>query len=143
MDPVPADDAPNAIAAPTPPVNPRREQYVRLMRQCLKTAMAALPPRDRLRLGCYYAQELTLAQIGKALGEHEATVSRHLSRTRRAIRAQIEVELREKEGFSEAQVVDCFEAVVSDAGPLDLTDVLGTEAAGKKVAPERSTEERA
>ena len=143
MDPVPADDAPNAIAAPTPPVNPRREQYVRLMRRCLKTAMAALPPRDRLRLGCYYAQELTLAQIGKALGEHEATVSRHLSRTRRAIRAQIEVELREKEGFSEAQLTDCFEAVMSDAGPLDLTDVLGTESAGKKVAPERSSKERA
>jgi hypothetical protein len=86
---------------------------------------------------------LTLAQIGKALGEHEATVSRHLSRTRRAIRERIEAELRDNEGFSEAQIKDCFEAVASDPGPLDLTDLLGTKPAGKRVAPERSTEERA
>jgi RNA polymerase sigma-70 factor, ECF subfamily len=143
MDPVPADDAPNAIAASTRAVNPRREQYVTLMRRCLASAIGALAPRDRLRLGCYYAQELTLAQIGKALGEHEGTVSRHLSRTRRVIRERIEIELRDTEGFSEAQVKDCFEAVVSDPGPLDLTDVLGTKPAGKKVTPERSTEERA
>jgi len=139
MDPVPADDATDAIAATSRPLNPRREQYLSLMRRCLASAMAALAPRDRLRLGCYYAEELTLAQIGKALGEHEATVSRHLARTRRAIREHVEGELRDREGFTEAQVTECFDAVVSDPGALDLADVLGTEPAGKNVMPERST----
>ena len=41
----------------------------------------ALAPRDRLRLAYYYVEELTLAEIGKLLGEHEATVSRKLERT--------------------------------------------------------------
>ena len=143
VDPVPADDAPNAIPVTPQAINPLRERYLLLMRRCLAAAIAALTPRDRLRLRCYYAQELTLAQIGKALGEHEATVSRHLSRSRRSIRERVEVELRETEGLSEAQVADCFEAVVSDAGPLDLADLLGAEPDGKKVAPERSSEERA
>jgi RNA polymerase sigma-70 factor (ECF subfamily) len=139
MDPVPPDDAPDAIAAASRPLNPRREQYLSLMRRCLAAAIAALAPRDRLRLGCYYAQDLTLAQIGKALGEHEATVSRHLARTRRAIREHVEAELRDREGFTEAQVSDCFEAVLSDSGGLDLADVLATEPPGKKVVSERST----
>ena len=142
-DPVPEDDAPNAIPAASQAANPMREGYLILMRRCLAAAIAALAPRDRLRLGCYYAQDLTLAQIGKALGEHEATVSRHLSRARRAIRQHVEAELRETEGFSEAQVSECFEAIISDSGTLDIADVLGNESSSKKLAPERSTEERA
>ena len=139
VDPVPEDDAPNAIPARPQAIDPMRERYVVLMRRCVAAAMAALAPRDRLRLGCYYAQELTLAQIGKALGEHEGTVSRHLSRIRRTIRQHVECALRDAEGLSEAEIADCFDAVVSDAGPLDITDMLGTEVAGKKSAPERST----
>ena len=139
VDPVPEDDAPNALPARPQAINPMQERYVALMRRCLAAAIAALAPRDRLRLGCYYAQELTLAQIGKALGEHEGTVSRHLSRIRRTIRQHVERALRESEGLSEAEVSECFEAVVSDAGPLDIADMLGTEAGGKKAAPQRST----
>lgn len=139
VDPVPEDDAPNALPARPQAINPMQERYVALMGRCLAAAIAALAPRDWLRLGCYYAQELTLAQIGKALGEHEGTVSRHLSRIRRTIRQHVERALRESEGLSEAEVSECFEAVVSDAGPLDIADMLGTEAGGKKAAPERST----
>ena len=39
-------------------------------------ALGRLPARDRLRLACYYAQGLTLAQIGRTLREHEATTSK-------------------------------------------------------------------
>ena len=56
------------------------------MREVLGSVIAALEPRDRLRLGCYYAQEMTLAQIGRLIGEHEASVSRHLARIRRAMK---------------------------------------------------------
>ena len=60
----------------------------------LEMAMARLEPRDRLRLGCYYAQQLTLAQTGKLLKEHEATTSRQLARTRKRIRGGVEQDLR-------------------------------------------------
>ena len=53
-------------------------------------AVSELPARDRLRLACYYAQELTLAETGKLLGEHEASSSRHLARTRKTLRHTVE-----------------------------------------------------
>jgi hypothetical protein len=83
--------------------------------------VAALQPRDRLRLSAYYVQDLTLAQVGRLLQEHEATVSRQLSRTRRAIRAEVERMLRDEAGFDAAQVAECFSSVAADPGPLDLT----------------------
>ena len=97
------------------------------MHAVLSAAIAALAPRDRLRLACYYAQEMTLAQIGKLTGEHEATVSRQLARTRkvdsRRRRAPPETAIS---GFSSAEIDECFESVVDDAGHLDLGDWLDT-----------------
>ena len=71
---------PDAIAAPREEVDPNWAGHVALMRRSVTAAVAALAPRDRLRLRCYYAQDLTLAQIGRMLKESEATASRHLSR---------------------------------------------------------------
>ena len=79
-------------------------------------------------------QELTLADTGRLLTEHEATVSRQLARTRRAIREEVERQLQEPPGLSEAQIAECFEAASEDAGPLDLGQLLGR----KKTEPERS-----
>jgi hypothetical protein len=87
--------------------------------------VAGLAPRDRLRLGCYYAQGMTLARVGRLLSEHEATVSRHLSRTRRIIREDIERQLR-VEGLGDAEMAQCFECVVNDAGSIDLSRMLAS-----------------
>ena len=106
-----------------------RPRFVEVMRRALTAAMARLEPRDRLRLACYYAQELTLAQIGRTLGEHEATVSRQLAKARRTVRADVEQQLREA-GLNDAAITECFTAVAADPGPLDLTDLL--EPAGGK-----------
>ena len=92
-----------------------------LLASILARVVSALPPRDRLRLSAYYVQDLTLAQVGRLLQEHEATVSRQLARTRRAIRADVERTLREEAGLDEAQVAECLAAVAADPGPLDLT----------------------
>ena len=78
-------------------IEPRTTGYIQLMRRAVTAAVARLAPKDRLRLAYYYAQELTLAQIGRALGEHEATVSRNLARARREIRTDVERQLREQE----------------------------------------------
>ena len=52
-----------------------------------------MPPRDRLRLAYYHADDLTLAAVGKLLGEHEATVSRKLQKTRDQLKAAIDAVL--------------------------------------------------
>src|SRR5258708_36016058 len=90
----------------------------------LGCAAAGLAGRDRLRLACYYVQELTLAETGSALTEHEATVSRQLARTRRAIRDDVERQLRAEAGLSDDQIAACFASVADDPGPLDLKQVI-------------------
>ena len=70
---------------------------------------------------CYYVQELTLAETGRVLKEHEATVSRQLARTRRAIRRRGRAAAaRRVAGLNDDQVAACFEWVAGDPGSLDL-----------------------
>jgi RNA polymerase sigma-70 factor (ECF subfamily) len=138
LDPLPGDEAADAIPDPAPPVDPRWQRSVWVLRRAITAAVAALAPRDRLRLGCYYAQQLTLAEIGRALGEHEATVSRHLARARRAIREDVENQLRDRERMSEEQIAECCRAVVGDPGSLDVAELLSSDTAGKKMSQDRS-----
>jgi RNA polymerase sigma factor (sigma-70 family) len=125
-------------AATAEPQSPDRPRHLALLRRALGRAVARLSDRDRLRLGWYYVQELTLAQIGRALNEHEATASRHLARTRRAIREDVERQLREEVGLKEAQIAECFESAVDDAGPLDLKRMLGAAGERKQAVPDGS-----
>jgi RNA polymerase sigma-70 factor len=125
FEPLPEGDQ-TVLARPVDREQPPASQYVELMRQAVTTAVARLPPRDRLRLACYYVQRLTLAQIGRALGEHEATVSRNIARARRDIRGGVEQQLSERERMSAAEIEECFAAVVDDVGSLDVADLLGT-----------------
>jgi RNA polymerase sigma factor (sigma-70 family) len=131
------DDEDSRLTAPAAP-DPERARWLALMSVALERAVSRLLPRDRLRLAGYYAQSLTLAQIGRALGEHEATVSRHLTRTREAIRRDLEQHLRDARGLTEAEIAQCFESVMLDAGTLNLADVLGRVDERKESALERS-----
>jgi IS30 family transposase len=106
----------------------------------LAAAIADLAPRDRLRLSCYYAQGLTLAAIGRLLKEHEATVSRHLARARALVREAVEARLRADHGMDAAAVAECIRSVTDDAGTLNMADLMGMAAPGKKVAADRSRE---
>jgi RNA polymerase sigma factor (sigma-70 family) len=115
--------------APTRPVrndepDPERTRYVTLVRQALGRAVSALTARDRLRLGCYYVQELTLAETGRVMNESEATASRRLARSRKAIRHAIERQLRDEAGLNDHQIAECFASVADDPGPLDLKQVI-------------------
>jgi RNA polymerase sigma factor (sigma-70 family) len=104
--------------------DPDRARYVALLRQALGRAVAALTARDRLRLGCYYVQELTLAETGCVMKESEATSSRHLARSRVAIRRDVERQLRDEARLSDDQIEACFASVADDPGPLDLKQVI-------------------
>ena len=101
---------------------PDRARHLAILRAALRNALGSLAPPDRLRLGCYHAQGMTLAAIGRLLDEHEATVSRRLARARRAIRGTLERALTE-EGLTAAEIHDCFEYAV-EHWPFDLTAEL-------------------
>src|SRR5688572_10227419 len=118
-----------------PPPTPERATYVDAMQAVLTAAMAALSPRDRLRLGCYYAQKLALVQIGHLTGESEATVSRQLARTRREVGDDVKRRLRVDHQLSDAEIAECISSVSDDPGTLDLSLLLGDR---KKADVDRS-----
>jgi RNA polymerase sigma-70 factor, ECF subfamily len=137
--PLDEEETMRPIAAPSAPVDPDARRFAALIKIALLQCLTALADRDRLRLSCYYRENLTLAQIGKILGEHEATVSRQLAKTRKAIRDEVERWLRREHGLGEAEIGRCFECTIEDPGTLDLGELLGSATARKDPAPERST----
>ncbi len=112
-----------------PPADPHRQQYIALFTRTLSVALALLAPRDKERMRLYYAEELSLAEIGRKLDEHESSVSRNLERIRRELRQNVEEALRQNRvaangsspepGLSEEQISLCFEYAAEDA-PIDL-----------------------
>ena len=107
-----------------PPADPDRDRYVVLVRDALRRAVSRLDPRDRLRLASYYVEQLTLLQIGRLLRESEASASRHLARTRRGLRVEVERQLREDSRLSDEQIAACLAAVIEDSGSLDMKQVI-------------------
>jgi RNA polymerase sigma-70 factor (ECF subfamily) len=116
-----------------PLADPHRSRYLTLFVRALKSALASLEPRDADRLRFYYAEEQTLAEIGRRLGEHESSVSRNLERIRRELRQTVETTLRQGDppangaspgpGLSDAEIALCFEYAAEDA-PIDLEKLL-------------------
>jgi RNA polymerase sigma factor (sigma-70 family) len=118
--------------------DPDRPRHAAMVRQAIGLAVARLADRDRLRLAFYYVQELTLAETGRLLQEHEATVSRRLARTRRDIRAEVERQLRLVRGLNEAQIAECFASAADDPGTLDLDRILREADELRESPPDRA-----
>lgn len=118
-----------------------RDRHLTIMHSALLDAIATLGPRDRLRLRYYYVQGLTLAETGRLLKEHEASVSRHLSAARKALRVGVERRLSEA-GLEQDEIALCFESAIGDAGPLDLDRVLGAAAAARNTEAAVQSKER-
>ena len=108
----------------TPPIaDPHRDRYIARFVAALQEAVDLLAPADRERLELYYAQEKTLAEIGRKLGEHESSVSRHLERIRRQLRSSIEEKLRCPPALSEAEIRLCFQYAAEDS-PIDFRQIF-------------------
>jgi len=144
LEPLPEDESASAVTAVDGGIDPDHGRFVSIMLHALAAAMGSLVPRDRLRLSCYYAQEMTLAETGRLLNEHEATVSRRLARSRRRIRDDVERHLRDEAHLSAEQIGACYAAVARDSGPIDLAVLLGEErtdpsmSRARKVTSDRS-----
>ncbi len=105
------------------PHDPDRLRFLAVLQTVLSAVLLGLDRRDRLRLAYYYVDGLTLLQIGRLLGEHEATVSRKLDRTRREVRKLVETALLREKKLSEEQLHLCYE-YAREEWPFDLTQVL-------------------
>jgi RNA polymerase sigma factor (sigma-70 family) len=112
------------------PADPDRLALVPLVYRALQAVIDGLAVKDRLRLRSYYVAALTLAQIGRITGEHEATVSRQLARTRRDVRTAAEGWLRDHGHLDRSQIGRAFELAIADPGELDLQRVFDRKEAG-------------
>jgi hypothetical protein len=71
-------------------------------------------------------QQLTLKQIGRLSGEHEATVSRHLEAVRGKLRKRIEGYLRNVKRLSAYEIDRCLD-FASRGVTVELDRALKTE----------------
>ena len=122
--------APGRPSGILPVADPHRESYVSSFVAALVVCLDALEKQDRLRLELYYVRQKTLAEIAKALGEHESSVSRNLLRVRRGLRTAVEEQLRIASNFSEAECALCFEYAAEDA-PIDFRKLFPEKDMGK------------
>ncbi|HKW65607.1 MAG TPA: sigma-70 family RNA polymerase sigma factor [Candidatus Acidoferrum sp.] len=121
------------------PADPNRSRYLRLLADALKQAISSLNQLDRTRLVSYYLKDLTLAEIGKSMNEHEATVSRKLERVRQELKERVIAILKSgcaakngphaypghdgQAGLDDAQIRLCFEYAI-EAWPFDFSQLL-------------------
>jgi RNA polymerase sigma-70 factor, ECF subfamily len=88
-------------------------------------ALAELSSEDRFTLASYYLDGRTLAEIARALGIHESSVSRRLDRLSVGLRKRILAGLRDL-GMSHAQAVEALETDVRDVS-VDLRSRLAQD----------------
>ena len=138
VEPLPADNHTMPAGKGVAPPDPARPPLVAAIIGALRAAIGRLPLKDRLRLRSYYTVELTLAEIGRLTGEHEATVSRHLSRTRRTLKDAIVHQLREQAQLTDSQIARALELALEDPGGLDLQQVFDTASDSKEMPGDRS-----
>ena len=134
------------LGSPLQPADPHRELYVSLFARALQAALDQLAPLEKDRLRLYYVEEKTLAEIGRLLGEHESSVSRHLDRVRRELRQAVEEILRRgfvaangsaaQPGLSDAEITLCFEYCAENT-PIDLDKLLPRPASKGPAAGKR------
>src|SRR5216683_709043 len=132
------DSAYGARAQSAP--DPHRERYLALFTRTIEVTLGLLDPRDKERLRLYYAEEQTLAEIGRKFGEHESSVSRNLERIRRQLRHDVEEVLRKgrsgangvsgEPGLSEAEISLCFEYAAEEV-PIDFAKLFPLTGAQK------------
>jgi len=114
-----------AIAVAPMTADPDRVRSLEMLRQALAQALGGLEPRDRLRMSYHYAQGLTMAEVGRLVGEHESTVSRKLERARQTVRREVEQRLESEHGLDKDEVRACYAAAL-ESWPFDLTKSLAT-----------------
>lgn len=124
--PLPEPGEPGEPVQPDQPPDVDRDRFLPLVQRAVQVAIAGLEPGERLRLALYYAQDMTLAAIGRVTGESEATISRKLEKARRRIREGVERVLKDDHRLTGAQIRASFEYARTDPA-FDLARTLPPE----------------
>ena len=101
-----ASETPDPVSSTTVPGDPRVEQAT-------AAALAALSAEDRYVLAAYYLDGRTLADVARALGVHESTISRRVDKLAKGLRKQILSGLSST-GMSRRQAEEALENDVRD-----------------------------
>src|SRR5204862_1470300 len=78
-----------AALVPSEPTAPDRAYEELEVRDRVRAAIASLPPRERKVIGLYYYGEVTMKQIGAAIGVNESRVSQLHARAIRRLRTAL------------------------------------------------------
>lgn len=101
-------------------------RYAACLGGAVEAALAGLPAEEKLLLGYYYVQGMTLKQIGRLTCKSEATLSRRLEGLRKKLRKRVEGHLRRVEKLSAFEMDRCLD-FASRGALVDLGKVLKTE----------------
>lgn len=123
-------------------IDPDRTRLLPRLFEAISESVVALPAADRLLLSLYYVQELTLAQIARLRGVHEATISRRLQNIRVELRQSVESLLARgrtaqngrpaAKGLSPGEIRRCLDYVLED-GSFDFAGDLSAALAENAV----------
>lgn len=119
----PLESRPDELATGGDRSDPDRFRYVIALGRALSEALGAIEPRDRLRLGYYYLENLTLREIARLLSEHPSSVSRRLQHARSELKRGVERSLRDEQHLSEEQIRLCYD-YAAEQWPFDLRHAL-------------------
>jgi len=104
-----------------------RQRHLPEIDAALRTAIAALEPRQRLLLQFYYVDGLPLSKIAALERVGTSTVFRRMNAATQAVLARIKLELGDKLQLS-SQSLDSLLGHVRDDIDLSLSEVLGAPA---------------
>jgi RNA polymerase sigma-70 factor (ECF subfamily) len=116
-----------------------------MLREAIQGVLRSQPAEERFVLAAYYLDERTLAEIGKVLHVHEATISRKLKRATEGVRKELLKRL-EKGGLSRRAAQEALGTDPRDLEPgLELKKLLqrsASESFSGQVSAEAATQSR-
>jgi len=121
-----AVEAPAQARAAEPPVSVSEQEKAA---QATDAALAALSPEEQFLLAAYYLDGRTLAEMGRAVGLHESTVSRRLEKITSGLRKDIVKRLC-RSGMSKGAAEEILEMDIRDIG-VDVRKRLAQERRGE------------
>jgi RNA polymerase sigma-70 factor (ECF subfamily) len=112
----------------SPEVEVSRKFAAAEMQKALAGSIKDMSSEDRLLVKLYYFDGLRLKEAGAALGVHEATASRRLTKIHAELRREVEKTLMEKNGWTRAETADAFSSIAlhmeADIEPLVTSETV-------------------
>ncbi len=100
-------------------------RWAAVLVRVLRSEMDRLGARERLLLGLYHLNGVSLKVIGHRFGVHEATASRWLDRLRRVLRKKVEHVLHKEYRLSKPELRSLWQ-LVAEADDASLGSILET-----------------